>query len=319
MSEKQRPDSLPLVADGSPAIDGVRAKQSRKGKRSALYCLLAGSAFLAGWNALDGKSLVGAGCPHSKAAFASAQCPAQPQPLNVGNDWNPNDDSDYANLAGDRLSRAVQQRTESFDTYIDLEANDPALDKHYAFAQWLKDEYPTVFDKLQYEEVNYHGHLLTWQGSKSELKPILLMAHTDTVPVINETLSQWTYPPFEGKIAPGKGLDGEEVPYIWGRGASDCKNSLLGIFGAVEKLVQEGFEPERTLLIASGFDEEVCLASTRAYSRLAEPRALNISLKSWKSDTDTILSHLSLMKASLAWQTSSVPRWLRLAWQRRGR
>jgi Gly-Xaa carboxypeptidase len=151
----------------------------------------------------------------------------------------------------------VQQRTESFDYFIQLEANDPALDKHYAFAQWLKDEYPVVLDKLQYEEVNYHGHLLTWQGSNADLKPILLMAHTDTVPVINETLSQWTYPPFEGTIAPAKGLDGQEVPYIWGRGASDCKNSLLGIFGAVEKLAQEGYEPERTILIASGFDEEV--------------------------------------------------------------
>ena len=42
-----------------------------------------------------------------------------------------------------------------------------------------------------------------------------------------------------------------------GRGVNDCKNSLMGIFGAMERLVTEGFEPERTILVANGFDEEV--------------------------------------------------------------
>lgn len=259
MSEKKSEyQSLPVVADNvNIGPDGqTRQKQTPWYNRRAFHCArVAALAFL-------GLYLYYAptACDRQTAsnALASAQCPAQPSPLNVGNDWDPSKDADYAHLAGDRLSRAVQQRTESFDYFIELEANDPALDKHYAFAQWLRDEYPIVFDKLEYEEVNYHGHLLTWKGSKEDLKPILLMAHTDTVPVINETLSQWTYPPFEGTIAPAKGMNGDEVPYIWGRGASDCKNSLLGIFGAVEKLVQEGYEPERTILIASGFDEEVC-------------------------------------------------------------
>jgi Gly-Xaa carboxypeptidase len=31
----------------------------------------------------------------------------------------------------------------------------------------------------------------------------------------------------------------------------------MGILGATERLVTEGFKPERTIIIASGFDEEV--------------------------------------------------------------
>lgn len=63
--------------------------------------------------------------------------------------------------------------------------------------------------------------------------------------------STWTYPPFEAHFG-GK--------YIWGRGASDDKNSLTGIFSAVEGLLSESdWKPRRTLLLAFGFDEEVGL------------------------------------------------------------
>ena len=40
--------------------------------------------------------------------------------------------------------------------------------------------------------------------------------HLDTVPVIPGTEDDWTYPPFEGRIAEG---------YVWGRGSLDDKVS----------------------------------------------------------------------------------------------
>lgn len=63
--------------------------------------------------------------------------------------------------------------------------------------------------------------------------------------------STWTYPPFEAHF------DGE---YIWGRGASDDKNSLTAILSAIEGLLSESeWKPRRTLILAFGFDEEVGL------------------------------------------------------------
>lgn len=70
-----------------------------------------------------------------------------------------------------------------------------------------------------------------------------------TVPVPDYTVDRWTYAPWSGHV--------DSDGWIWGRGAADCKNTLLATLGAVEKLVQEGFEPERNIILAFGFDEEI--------------------------------------------------------------
>lgn len=196
---------------------------------------------------------------YSAAQLADAKCPAQPPALDIGSKWNPLTDELFAQLAATRLSKAVQIPTESYDD-LPSNATDPAWDKHYAFSKFLTEEYPKLFiEPLEHEYINTHGHLFTWKGSNPDLAPILLMAHIDTVPVLPATLDQWTYPPFEGKISIN-GTKDTPGTWIWGRGSSDCKNSLLGIYNAVERLVSEGFEPERTILIANGFDEEVGLS-----------------------------------------------------------
>ena len=73
----------------------------------------------------------------------------------------------------------------------------------------------------------------------------MLTAHQDVVPVADPTT--WTYPPFSAHF------DGT---WLWGRGASDDKNSMTGLLSAVEGLLAEGFTPKRTILLAFGFDEE---------------------------------------------------------------
>lgn len=103
--------------------------------------------------------------------------------------------------------------------------------------------------RAKLEKINTFGLLYTLEGSDPSLKPTVLLAHQDVVPVADE--STWTYPPFEAHF------DGE---YIWGRGASDDKNSLTGILSAVEGLLSESdWEPRRTVILAFGFDEEVGL------------------------------------------------------------
>ncbi|WVQ72429.1 hypothetical protein IAR50_001981 [Cryptococcus sp. DSM 104548] len=196
------------------------------------------------------------GCTHTSHDHPSpATCPVQPAPLNVGKDWNPLTDTIYGELAAKRLSKAVQINTVSFDD-LPLNASDPKFDKHFAFSHFIETEFPKLYENLKHESVNVHGHLFTWQGTNPALKPILLMAHIDTVPVLPETLDQWRYPPFEGSVTTN-GTPDTPGMWIWGRGASDCKNSLLGIYGAVERLVSEGYEPERTIIISNGFDEEI--------------------------------------------------------------
>ena len=103
------------------------------------------------------------------------------------------------------------------------------------------------FERLEHTVVNEHGHLLVWQGSDSNLKPLLLMAHSDVVPATTTTNDQWTYPPFAGRY------DGK---YIWGRGSEDDKSNLIAILSIFTLLLERGFKPARTVIFALGFDEE---------------------------------------------------------------
>jgi carboxypeptidase PM20D1 len=152
-----------------------------------------------------------------------------------------------------RLSMALRFRTVSQE--------DPARfagDAFNAFHAWLAETFPRVHASLPKETVGGFGLLFTWPGSEAALRPVLLMAHQDVVPVSPETEPDWTHPPFAGEIAEGN---------VWGRGALDDKSSLMGILEAVEALLAEGFQPRRTLCIAFGQDEEI--GGTQGAARIA--------------------------------------------------
>ena len=108
--------------------------------------------------------------------------------------------------------------------------------------------YPMLHKTLEKRIIGKAGIIYVWKGSDPSLKPIALIAHQDVVPVSKDTVSDWTYPPFEGKLAQG---------YIWGRGSTDMKNHLVGILESVETLLEDGFVPKRTVLICLGYNEEV--------------------------------------------------------------
>lgn len=153
----------------------------------------------------------------------------------------------FRNASIVRLSGAVQVPTESFDDLGEI-GKDKRWDTMYNFAKYLENAFPEVHKTLNLEKVNTHGLLFTWPGTEDKLKPTLLMAHQDVVPVPKSTVDAWTHPPFSGHY------DGK---YIWGRGASDCKNQLIGILEAAEELIKAGFQPRRTVVMPFGFDEEV--------------------------------------------------------------
>ncbi|KAL7625247.1 hypothetical protein AAE478_004462 [Parahypoxylon ruwenzoriense] len=146
-----------------------------------------------------------------------------------------------------RMSGAIRIPTQSYDDLGPI-GEDKRWDVMFDFAAYLERTFPLIHSTLKLEKINTHGLLYTWQGSDEGLRPTVLMAHQDVVPVAESTVSQWTHPPFSGVF------DGH---YIWGRGSSDCKNNLIGIMEAVELLIDAGFKPRRSLVLSFGFDEEI--------------------------------------------------------------
>lgn len=166
-----------------------------------------------------------------------------------------------ANAAAQRLAGAVRFPTISHEGGRNVETQ-AFLGLH----QYLQASFPRVHQALRREVVADYSLLYTWPGWKPDLPPILLMSHMDVVPVEPGTEKQWTHPPFAGAIADG---------FIWGRGTMDDKVSVLGVLEGVELLLGQGFQPERTVLLAFGHDEEVGgVRGAAAIARLLESRGV---------------------------------------------
>jgi len=145
-------------------------------------------------------------------------------------------------LAG-RLASAVQIQTVSYEDHARF--NEKAFKD---FQKFLEKNFPKVHSTTKKEVVGDYSLLFTWKGRDDKELPVLLAAHMDVVPAESEPGKNWIYPPFQGQVADG---------FIWGRGALDDKVSVLGILEAIEKLLQDGFVPRRTIYIAFGHDEEI--------------------------------------------------------------
>jgi len=156
-------------------------------------------------------------------------------------------DSDFRNKSLETYRGFLKIPTEVYDVAnrpeIDISGWEPFLELH----DFLEKTFPLVFSQLKVEKVNKLGLIITYEGSDPSLKPLLLTAHQDVVPVDNDTLDRWKYPPYSAYY------DGQ---YVWARGASDTKNLLSGIFETFEELLKDGFKPKRTVIFSGGYDEE---------------------------------------------------------------
>jgi carboxypeptidase PM20D1 len=141
------------------------------------------------------------------------------------------------------LSRLIQCKTISAQEKSNF---DPA--EFVEFHQILEKSFPRIHNNLKKTVVNNFSLLYTWNGRDKSLKPIVLLAHIDVVPISSGTEKDWTYPPFSGQIADN---------YVWGRGGLDDKGCLVAIMEAVEALLADGYTPQRTLYLAFGHDEEI--------------------------------------------------------------
>ena len=148
-----------------------------------------------------------------------------------------------AKRAQEHLSKAISIPTVSYPDKADVDFTQ--FEKFHAF---LEEAFPLIHKNLTKEIVNEASLIYRWKGTRDDLDPIALLAHQDVVPISAGTEQDWTHEPFSGHN------DGE---FIWGRGALDMKNHLIGVMDAVETLLEEGFQPERDVYLLFGQDEEV--------------------------------------------------------------
>jgi acetylornithine deacetylase/succinyl-diaminopimelate desuccinylase-like protein len=89
------------------------------------------------------------------------------------------------------------------------------------------------------------GNLVARLHGTGLRKPILLMAHLDVVPARRE---DWSFDPF--KLTEHEG-------YLYGRGASDDKFMAAAFVANLIRYKQEGYRPDRDIILALETDEEI--------------------------------------------------------------
>lgn len=134
----------------------------------------------------------------------------------------------------------------------------------------FEERYPLVHKTLSVEKVGKASLIYKWEGKNPALDPIALLGHQDVVPISKGTLGDWKHDPFGGEIADG---------CLWGRGALDMKNHLMGVLESVETLIEDGFEPERTVYLLFGHNEEIVASpdsGALAMARLLQSRGVHL-------------------------------------------
>ncbi|MCZ2394861.1 MAG: M20/M25/M40 family metallo-hydrolase [Chitinophagales bacterium] len=153
--------------------------------------------------------------------------------------------TDISSINGykERIAKAITYPTVSFE---DTSLIDYSI--FLEFHQFLKNSYPIIFKNLEFETVNEYSIVLKWTGTDSQLRPGILMAHQDVVPVSEDTKDLWRFPPFGGII---------HNDTLFGRGSIDNKANLLAQLESVNLLLQQNFKPQRDIYFVFGHDEEI--------------------------------------------------------------
>ena len=105
-----------------------------------------------------------------------------------------------------------------------------------------------------------------------ELPALVLDGHLDVVPI---GAQEWTYEPFEGRVADGK---------VWGRGAADMKGGLAAMLVAARTLASARPHLRGDLVLSATVDEESGMTGARsivASDQLGPVQAIIISEPSY--------------------------------------
>lgn len=137
------------------------------------------------------------------------------------------------------LSEAVQIPTVSMTG--DYEGVEQPFHDYHAY---LEKTYPLIHKTAEKTIISGFSLVYRFKGKNSNLKPGAFLAHQDVVPAPAEG---WEVDPFSGAIKDG---------FIYGRGTQDMKGTQIALLEGMEKLLSEGFVPERDIYFCFGHDEE---------------------------------------------------------------
>ena len=155
----------------------------------------------------------------------------------------------------EKLTKAIQIKTISHEN-----DNETDWGEFQKFHDFLRESFPLVHENLTVEDVSKASLLFYWKGTDEKLDPIAFLAHQDVVPVARGTEDDWEHPAFEGFN------DGE---FIWGRGALDMKNHLICLMESIETLLEEGYQPKRSVYLCFGHNEEIVAGHDNGAHELA--------------------------------------------------
>ncbi|KIJ33261.1 hypothetical protein M422DRAFT_183501, partial [Sphaerobolus stellatus SS14] len=99
--------------------------------------------------------------------------------------------------AAEWLGGAVREPTESYDDMGPI-GEDSHWETFGRLHDYLLKAFPLIHAKLTLLKFNTYGLVYDWQGSDSDLKPLLLTENQDIVPVDPRTVDQWVHPPYLG-------------------------------------------------------------------------------------------------------------------------
>ncbi|MBP7390290.1 MAG: M20/M25/M40 family metallo-hydrolase [Chitinophagales bacterium] len=116
------------------------------------------------------------------------------------------------------------------------------------FLNFIDSSYPLVNTRMELVTINTFTRIYKWKGKSLDLKPGLLYAHYDVVPVEQVNKSEWRHEPFGGEVSKDS---------IYGRGTIDDKIGVIALLEAAENLLRENFTPARDLYFVFGHDEEI--------------------------------------------------------------
>ncbi len=107
-------------------------------------------------------------------------------------------------------------------------------------------------DDIEIVPVDDTAYLIaSWKGSDPALKPLVISGHMD---VVEARPADWERDPFTPVVENG---------YLYGRGASDQKFSMVLAMVALIELRKSGFRPRRSIVIAFSGDEETTMKTSK--------------------------------------------------------
>ena len=140
----------------------------------------------------------------------------------------------------------IDDAVATLSRYVQFDTTNPPGNEMPA-ACWLRDqilERKITSDVVVHEPVDGRGLVVARIPGSASHKPLMINHHID---VVAADASQWTHPPFSGKVADG---------FIWGRGTLDTKGLGIMFLFALESLLKEGVRFRRPIVFTAVPDEE---------------------------------------------------------------